>query len=122
MARTQLNFGVFQDALGNPLALGYLLIRLNIDAVSNDGSQVSAGRVVRVQLDANGLVDGVADFWPNDELTPSGTVYIVKAYTAQGQFVWQGEPPFGASSDLILQEDGFFITLEDGSGFIELES
>lgn len=121
MAREQLAFGVFQDALGNPLALGYLTVRLNTDAVASDGSQVAAGRVVTVPLDDNGLIDGAAEFWPNSQLTPSGTSYIIKAFTAEGQFVWQTETTAIDTQGLILQEDSFFIVLEDGSGFVALE-
>lgn len=118
MARTQLDFGAFQDALGNPLSLGYLKVRLNIDAVSSANDQISAGVVVTVPLDVNGLVSGSAEFWPTDELTPD-TVYIVKAYTAAGQFVWEGTLSSGPS--LLLQEDGFDFILEDGTGAIALE-
>ena len=90
--------------------------------MTSGGEQIVAGRIVTVPLDANGLVAGVVLVWPNSDLTPADTVYIVKAFTAVGQFVWEGQiaiTPLG--SDLLLQEDGFFFILEDGSGFIALE-
>lgn len=90
MAREQLVYGVFQDALGNPLAFGYLTVRLVTDAVASDGSQVVAGRLVKVPLDGSGLISGSAEFWPCDQLTPAGT-YVIKAYTAKGQLAWQTE-------------------------------
>ncbi len=113
MARQQLEYGVFQDAEGNPLALGYLTVRLNTDAVSDAGDQVSAGIVVTVPLDVNGRIAGAAEFWPTDQLTPSGTIYIVKAYTARGQFVWESQTGLPTITNLLLQEATPLILQED---------
>jgi len=119
MAREQLDFGVFQDAAGNPLALGYLTVRLNTDAVSNDGDQVSAGIIVTVPLDANGLISGSAQFWPNNQLTPTDTVYIIKAYTARGQLVWEYQTSsLPTTTSLLLQESGPLILQADGFGIL----
>lgn len=101
MAQRQVVKGNFQDCLGNPLALGYLTWRLNTDAVTGTNVQVTAGRVLNVPLDSFGNVLGTVAIWPNDQLTPSSTVYIVKAYTAQGQLAWTNPTfslPSGAGS------------------------
>lgn len=132
MAQRQVINGNFQDALGNPLGLGYLKWRLNIDAMTGTNAQVTAGRVVTVPLDAFGNIDGTVSFWPNDQLTPSGTTYNIKAYDFRGQFVWQnqtfalpsGVGPYnfggGGSPAFLLLETGGYILLETG-GRIELE-
>jgi hypothetical protein len=122
MAKVQVDFGVFQDALGHPLALGYLTFRLNTDAVTSGNQQVVAGRIVRVDLDVNGLINGAALFWPNTDLTPIDTVYIVKAYKANGQLVWENRSAaLTTDTNLLLQETSFDFVLEDGSGVIVLE-
>lgn len=132
MAQRQIINGNWQDALGNPLAFGYLTWRLNTDATTGTNTQIAAGRVVTVPLDAFGNIDGVVSFWPNDQLTPSGTTYNIKAYDFRGQFVWQnqnfalpsgvGPYNFGGphSPTFLLLESGGYILLESG-GRIELE-
>lgn len=100
MQRRIINGG-WQDALGNPLALGYLTFRLNTDAVTGTNSQIVAGRVTRVSLDADGNIAGTVLLWPNDQLTPSGTTYHIKAFDSRGQFVWESLAfilPSGGSS------------------------
>lgn len=86
MALRQIINGAWQDASGNPLALGYLTFRLNTDGQS--GVQVCAGRLVKVPLDTSGNISGVVELWPNADLSPAGTTYAIIAYTAQGHPVW----------------------------------
>ena len=116
--------GEFQSALGDPLSYGYLFIRLNTDAMTVSHDQVCAGRVVRVPLDVNGnIILGSLSLWPNSQMTPP-TVYIITAYTAQGQLVWRGETliPFGpgpydlAGSNFLIQEDSFLFLFEADAG------
>lgn len=114
MARQQIEFGVFQDAEGNPLSLGYLTVRINTDAVSGTGEQVSAGIVIKVPFDVNGAITTRAEFWPTDQLTPSNTRYIYRAYTARGQLVWELQTGLLTSTSLLLQESGPLILQEDG--------
>src|SRR5208282_746165 len=84
--------GNFQDALGNPLANGYLTFRLNTDAMNSSSAvQVCASRVVNVTLGPDGNVYGAYPIWSNSTLTPSGTVYAVRAYSASGQLVWDNQ-------------------------------
>lgn len=88
MAKIPITGGNFQDAAGNPLAFGKVTFRLNTDAMAGD-SQISAGRIVTFDLDANGNLSGY--IWPNDQMSPSNTIYFARAYTAQGQLVWESE-------------------------------
>src|SRR5882757_4321057 len=118
MARQQLDFGMFQDAEGNPLSFGYLTVRLNTDAVSNTGEQISAGIVVKVPLNVSGFIDGAAQFWPNSQLTPSNTVYVIKAYTARGQLVWEFQTTTVPTANFLLQESGPLILQENGFGIL----
>lgn len=96
--QTQITGGAFQDTLGNPLALGYLTWQLNKDG-STTSLQVSAGRLVQVSLDGDGNILGTVLIWPNDQLSPSDTVYIVKAYSTRGQLVWQSTLTIPTSVD-----------------------
>lgn len=130
MAKRQIINGSWQDALGNPLDLGYLTFRLNTDGQS--GVQVAAGRLVTVQLDAFGNIDGTVSLWTNASLVPTGTTYDIRAYTFQGQEVWRnpkftlpaggGAYDFGGvpSPSFLLLESGGYILLESG-GRIQLE-
>ncbi len=99
MSQRQIINGGFQSANGTLLALGYLTFRLNSDGSS--GVQVAAGRLVTVPLDANGNIAGTVALWTNDTLTPAGTTYDIRAYTAAGQEVWRNPKftlPIGAGS------------------------
>jgi hypothetical protein len=82
---------VFQTASGQPLAFGTVTIQLNTDAVvtSTNGPQVVSGRTVKVNLDGTG--SATPYLWPNSVMSPSGTVYNVTAYSAQGQLAWSGQ-------------------------------
>lgn len=75
----------FTDAGGNPLSNGYLLIRLSADAQAPDSSQIASQRVMRVALDANGVITGGPEFWPNSEMNPSSTVYLLSVFRQNGQ-------------------------------------
>lgn len=104
----------FQDASGNPLAVGYVLFRLSVDisAAQATGPQIVAGRVVKAMLDSTGTCN--VFLWPNADLLPAGSVYFVEAYTAHGQLAWQGELTVNDVS-YILQEDGVSLFLLEGS-------
>jgi hypothetical protein len=103
MAARQIVGGGFQAPNGAPLALGSFTMRLNTDAVVSS-SQLAASRVLNVPLDANGNVSGTVLIWPNDQLNPSTTVYVVKVYTANGQLCWgphqQTVPSGGGTYDI----------------------
>jgi hypothetical protein len=80
--------GNFQAPNGVPLAGGTVTFRLSNDAVAGD-DQLAAGRLVSFPLDANGNLSG--QIWPNDSMLPPNTTYKARAYTAQGQLVWESE-------------------------------
>jgi hypothetical protein len=100
MAARQIINGGFQAADGSALALGTLKFRLNTDAVTSGNEQIVAGRIVSVPLDSSGNVSGTVDIWPNDQLTPTDTVYIVTAISARGEISWRSEQviPSGVGS------------------------
>jgi hypothetical protein len=77
----------FQDASGAPIAFGTLSIRLNTDVVVLSGdAQVAANRLTRVTLDDTGSC--TIDLWPNDQLSPPNSVYLVRVNTVEGLLVW----------------------------------
>ena len=48
-------------------------------------------------------IGAAVNVWPNDQLTPTDTVYIVQAFTAKGQLAWKSEqvvPSGGGAFDL----------------------
>lgn len=80
----------FTDSEGNPIANGFLSIRINEDAqVPVLLLQLVAGRAVQISLDEDGNItgSGVTFLYPNSELSPDDTVYLVSAFTADGQLV-----------------------------------
>ena len=79
--------GGFQDILGTPLANGYLLFELSDSAVVNTTVKLTAGSIVKINLDGSGNVVAGGQIWANDVMTPA-TFYSVSAYSAQGQLVW----------------------------------
>lgn len=90
-ALRQIINGGFQDAMGNPLANGYVTFRLQQDAANTCGTvQTVAGRLVKVPLDVNGNVSGTVSLQPTSVMTPAAT-YDVIAYTSKGQPVWRNQ-------------------------------
>jgi hypothetical protein len=88
--KNQIVGGGFQNAIGAPLANGYILFELSQDAQVNTTTQIAAGFTVNIPLDASGNVvtSPVQSVWPNDVLSPAGTFYNVSVYSANGQLVW----------------------------------
>lgn len=74
----------FTDSEGSPLSNGYLIIRINTDALSPVG-QLCSQLLVRVPLDEDGVIEGTPQFQPNISLMPTGTYYVLRAYTESGQ-------------------------------------
>lgn len=86
----QISGGSFVDSEGNTLANGYLLFQLVTDETVNTSTQVCAGSTIKVPLDSSGNVvtSPTYSLWPNDVMTPSGSFYLVSAFTSKGQLVW----------------------------------
>ena len=85
MAQQSLPITNFQTADGTAVANGQLTIRLNIDGNVNDTSINT--RSVTVTLDTNGAPVGNPQFWPNNEISPTGTYYVINVYEKNGQLV-----------------------------------
>lgn len=91
-SKVQLIGGPFQDALGDPLSNGYLLMQLQHDAVALNVGQIY-GASVRVPLDINGYIQGTVSgaavyIWPNNLLLPATTTYLIWLYSSTNQLVW----------------------------------
>lgn len=86
MARVNFPNQTFQDLDGTPLVLGYIVIRVSKDVMATDG-QVCAGMSLTVPLDTLGTVTYIPQVWPNAQLTPNDSTYVLEAYTATGQRV-----------------------------------
>jgi hypothetical protein len=90
MALSPLTITNFILANGLPVAEGEVLIRLNKDCMGPDG-QVST-RTVTFNLDDAGAPIGDPLFWPNSELLPDDSIYLISVKNAQGERIlqWQG--------------------------------
>ena len=90
--KTMLTGGGFQDGEGNPLALGYLTMKLNQDASVSGVGNICSGIEITIQLDVNGNVvtSPAQSVWANTGgvLAPINTFYKVTGYTAAGQRAW----------------------------------
>lgn len=86
MARVNFPLTVFQDLDGSALALGSVVIRISQDVMATSG-QVCAGMSLTVALDNTGTMVSVPQVWPNAQLTPTGSTYVLEAYRASGQRV-----------------------------------
>ena len=90
---TQLIGGNFQDANGNPLAFGYLTLKLSQDGNVAGVGNICSGVTITIQLDVNGNVGSstsptpVANqyVWANSNISPINTYYKVTGYTQEGQ-------------------------------------
>jgi hypothetical protein len=88
--RASLPQTTFTDSEGQPLANGYLDIRLSKDAqVPVLNFQLTAGITTRIDLDANGTVTGTGTvlLYPNLSLLPADTFYRLQVFSAEGQLV-----------------------------------
>jgi len=84
MARVAFPLTNFQDADGNPVSNGVVLLELNTDVVTPDSQQIAAGFASGIPLDINGNLLGSPLVWPNAELQPAGSVYIYSVYSHLG--------------------------------------
>jgi hypothetical protein len=79
--------GVFQDAEGNPLAGGLLVLTLDSAAVVIGTGQVVNNLPLSITLDVNGNAPTTL-VWFNDVLSPAGTAYSVTLFSASGKPAW----------------------------------
>lgn len=74
------------DIFGNPLSNGTLHIKLSYDcSCPCDDYQVTGNDYVIIQLDSTGTIVGSPQFRPNNQLFPSGSYYVLEAYSSTGQ-------------------------------------
>jgi hypothetical protein len=84
--------GNFQDCQANPIANGYLTVRLISDSeetiISN--GQVYSGKRVEFPLDMTGNVPSAPAYylWSNATLSPSGSFYEFQLYDSTGILLW----------------------------------
>jgi hypothetical protein len=81
----------FQDPSGKPLAGGQVRLRLQFDISQGTSTdpQVAAGIETTGTLDSNGSVTLL--LWSTSKLQPSGAVYFVRAFTANGQLAYSDQ-------------------------------
>lgn len=87
MAQVDFPYTTFSDPLGRPLSNGMAVITLNTDVQSPNG-QLCAGLEVSVPLDSDGEMTSVPQVWQNASLSPTGSVYILRAYSSAGELVF----------------------------------
>jgi len=80
--------GAFQDSQGNVIVAGTLVLRLNQDALITGVGQLAPKEVTFV-TDASGNVSG--NLWANDQLSPSGTVYVATLFDISGRKIFGPE-------------------------------
>jgi hypothetical protein len=80
----------FQYPDGTPANGATLYLKLSQDAVALGTSQV-APRIVAITLNNLGQIPGGVTIFANDELTPSGTVYIASVIAVGGGLVYGPE-------------------------------
>jgi len=88
--KVQLTGGQFQDSEGNKLALGYLKMKLAMDANISGVGNIASGIEITIQLDANGSVvtSPAQSVWGVDQMLPANNYYRVTGYTEAGQPAW----------------------------------
>lgn len=84
MALVAFPISVFQDADGNPVSFGRVLVNLSEDATTPASTQIGAASVAVINLDVNGAVIGSPLVWPNAELNPTDSVYVYSVYSQVG--------------------------------------
>ncbi len=89
MAIKAITGGGWQDASGNKIVGGSLVLRLSQDANITGVGQL-APKVVTATTDSNGNIPATS-IWFNDQLSPSGTVYVATLFDSSNQKVWGPE-------------------------------
>lgn len=69
-----------------PVAGGEVTVHLNKDCTGPNG-QVSAKIKSVVTLDTNGAPEDAPLFWPNAQLSPNDSVYIINVYGPLGNLI-----------------------------------
>jgi hypothetical protein len=86
MAQVGFPYTTFYTASGAPLSDGYIEIEIINDVQSPDGL-LCRGMILQQALNSSGVVTSVPQVWPNADLLPAGSYYVLNSYTADGQLV-----------------------------------
>lgn len=83
--------GNFQDCVANPLALGFVTVKLVSDSQENfiSNGQVFAGVRQVFPLDMTGNVAGTQYLWANQALLPNDSYYLFNVFDQNGVQVWR---------------------------------
>lgn len=84
MATDQTITGTFINPLGEPLANGYLVLRLSHDGQSGTPNQVVSGITQRITLNSSGQINPAVAVYSNTGLTPSGSYYLIRVFASDG--------------------------------------
>lgn len=88
MAQVPFPITSFQFPDTEPVANGWIILHLNKDCqLPNNLGQIAGRAKVRVLLDANGQVSDAFTFWPNEELFPPDSSYVMYVYNKAGELV-----------------------------------
>jgi len=79
--------GLFQDAGGNALNGGSITFQLSAPAQTINDGQAVQNVPITFTLNSSGSVPNGSALYGNDQLTPLGTVYVVRIYNASGALV-----------------------------------
>jgi hypothetical protein len=86
MPQAPLPILTFNYTNGQPLSFGSLEMYINTDGQASQ-LQICAGVKVTVPLDVNGVVVGSPVFWPNADISPPNSMYVINVYSQEGQLV-----------------------------------
>lgn len=89
-SKISISGGQFQDAAGNPVASGHLVLTLSQNANVSGTAQVVRANPITIDLDSSGNAASTA-IWGNDNLTPSGTTYNALVFDVGGGIVYGPE-------------------------------
>jgi hypothetical protein len=80
--------GQFQDITGQPIANGYLEVKLSANAQASVGGNQLTLQTMRFPLDNNGNILNMC-LWANNTISPANTFYKVQGFTSAGLQFWK---------------------------------
>lgn len=111
MALSALPITNFYYLNGLPVAGGEVKVHLNKDCTGPNG-QVSAKIKSVITLDSNGAPENAPLFWPNAQLSPNDSVYILNVFGPNGNLI---AGPIPVSVGPSASQTGFGVAF--GSSF-----
>jgi len=83
--------GQFQDIVGQPIANGYLEVKLSANVQESINNTQITAQTTRFPLDNNGNIVNMF-LWANNVLSPTNTFYKVQGFTSDGTQFWKTQP------------------------------